>query len=478
MAGTGTLTSYSTAFRTLGSGWTYLMTDGTILHNPVATTTWVRWTPGPDGNYANGTWANAATSNYTYEYQMSVVFANGKLLMNASEYPSTLQCEIFDPVANGWTICSPFETGDIAGIVLPNNTCWAGGTGKTSAITAESPINWVTQTPCPYGMDEISMALMPDGSIFCVLPDSGAPFNISNGGASSSGRSLRYYSNTNTWVECGAPSNQIVYRSLGQVGPAALMPNGSVFVVSGYANGGTAIWTPDGTTSGPGTWTDCPVIPNGAWCAQGPAAVLPNGHLLFTAGTLSVDGGFASDSSLYEWDGTSITIVPYNEGGFGVTFGIGLLNLPNGQCLVTEPGGWWLYTPAALPQTSPPLIATAPTTVLLGGTYTISGQLFNGLTAGSNAGSFYQNATNYPLVSLSSNGKTYYCRTHDHSTMGVATGTQTVSTNFDVPGTLSAGIYSLRVIANGIASAPVSINVGATNLTTHAARRLRITSYN
>ena len=53
----------------------------------------------------------------------------------------------------------------------------------------------------------------------------------------------------------------------------------------------------------------------------------------------------------------------------------------------------------------------------------------------------------------------FYARTHDHSTMGVATGTATVSTNFDVPGLIETGASTLQVVANGIPSAAVAITV-------------------
>jgi hypothetical protein len=43
--------------------------------------------------------------------------------------------------------------------------------------------------------------------------------------------------------------------------------------------------------------------------------------------------------------------------------------------------------------------------------------------------------------------------------MGVATGSLTVSTNFDVPSVIDAGPSTLEVVANGIASTPVSITV-------------------
>jgi hypothetical protein len=50
-------------------------------------------------------------------------------------------------------------------------------------------------------------------------------------------------------------------------------------------------------------------------------------------------------------------------------------------------------------------------------------------------GDEFQNATSYPLVRITSkaSGNVYYLRTHDHSTMGLATGKKSVSTHFDVP---------------------------------------------
>ena len=53
----------------------------------------------------------------------------------------------------------------------------------------------------------------------------------------------------------------------------------------------------------------------------------------------------------------------------------------------------------------------------------------------------------------------FYARTHDHSTMGVATGTAPVSTNFDVPAGMETGASKLEVVANGIPSKAVSVTV-------------------
>ena len=70
-------------------------------------------------------------------------------------------------------------------------------------------------------------------------------------------------------------------------------------------------------------------------------------------------------------------------------------------------------------------------------------------------------ATNYPIVQLTSvaTGAVTYCRTHGHSTMGIQTGAVVHSTSFTVPAAAGLGAARLRVIANGIASAPVSVAV-------------------
>jgi hypothetical protein len=52
-----------------------------------------------------------------------------------------------------------------------------------------------------------------------------------------------------------------------------------------------------------------------------------------------------------------------------------------------------------------------------------------------------------------------YARTHDVSSMGVQTGSLTVSTQVDIPSQLQAGAGSLVVVTNGIASKPVQVTI-------------------
>ena len=66
-------------------------------------------------------------------------------------------------------------------------------------------------------------------------------------------------------------------------------------------------------------------------------------------------------------------------------------------------------------------------------------------------------------------GHVFFAKTHGHSTMGVATGSTIVSTNFDVPTGIETGASSLFVIANGIPSAAASVTVGSSSGKVHLA---------
>lgn len=138
-----------------------------------------------------------------------------------------------------------------------------------------------------------------------------------------------------------------------------------------------------------------------------------------------------------------------------------LLPLPNGQVLVTG-GAAQLYTAAGSANPAwAPTIVTVPASVTRGTSYAISGTQFNGLSQGAEVGDELNAATNYPLVRITNTatGHVVYARTHNHSSMGVATGNTIVSTQFDVPAAADTGPASLVVVANGIASAPVSVTV-------------------
>src|SRR5579859_2028814 len=119
------------------------------------------------------------------------------------------------------------------------------------------------------------------------------------------------------------------------------------------------------------------------------------------------------------------------------------LVLPTGEVLEADGSqDVEVYTETGAPDPAwAPTITEAPTTVARGTTYELKGTQFNGLSQGAAYGDDYQPATNYPLVRITNDqsGHVFYGRTHDHSTMGVATGTTPVSTLFDVTTSTETG---------------------------------------
>jgi hypothetical protein len=172
--------------------------------------------------------------------------------------------------------------------------------------------------------------------------------------------------------------------------------------------------------------------------------LLPSGNVLVLG-----DSG-----ALYDYDGKQFTIDPVS----GVA---PILMLPTGQVFAAGNVAA-VYNPVGKYQQSwAPVITTFPKTVSRGSTYKISGQQFNGLSQAASFGDEDQTATNYPLVRITNKTShhVFYAKTHDHSTMGVATGKATVFTNFDVPSEMETGASTLEVVANGIPSKKVGITV-------------------
>jgi hypothetical protein len=196
--------------------------------------------------------------------------------------------------------------------------------------------------------------------------------------------------------------------------------------------------------------------------ADAPAAVLPNGNVLVDTSP----GVFNSPVTFYEFNGTKFVNAP-STGNPGATSYEGrMLVIPTGQVLFAVSDGATidveLYNASGTYKSAwQPTITSVPSTITRGSTYKISGTQFNGLTAGAAYGDDAQMNSNYPLVRITntSTSHVFYARTHDHSTMGVATGKKVVSTNFDVPSGAETGASTIVVVADGIPSAPVNVTV-------------------
>jgi hypothetical protein len=190
--------------------------------------------------------------------------------------------------------------------------------------------------------------------------------------------------------------------------------------------------------------------------------VLPNGHVLCTAGTAPNTGGYATNGQFFEFDGKLLNPAPAPAISVGNVYDGRMLVVPTGQVLfcVGTPA-MEIYTPVGEADDEwRPAITEHPRDLQPGHTYVIHGHRFNGMTQAVAYGDDATMATNYPLVRLiSEDGRVHYCRTFDHSTMAVATRHRHVHTSFTVPVGLPHGRYDLRVVANGIASREVEVRV-------------------
>src|SRR5206468_10892922 len=108
-----------------------------------------------------------------------------------------------------------------------------------------------------------------------------------------------------------------------------------------------------------------------------------------------------------------------------------------------------------------PAITSVPATLTRGTTVQISGRQFNGLSIGCDYGDDALCATNYPIVRITNvaTGHVFYARTHDHSTMAIATGNAIVSTMVDIPANAETGSSRIEAVANGIASRPRRVTI-------------------
>jgi hypothetical protein len=140
-----------------------------------------------------------------------------------------------------------------------------------------------------------------------------------------------------------------------------------------------------------------------------------------------------------------------------------MMLLPNGQVVYAQSSAQIsLFTGDATASVTAPAITSAPAQAQSGGTFQLGGTGFNGVSAAVSYGDDASSATNYPLVRLTNAaGNVTYARTHDHSSMGVATGASAQTTMVTLPSTLAAGSYQMVVVANAVPSAPVTIQVAA-----------------
>jgi hypothetical protein len=445
------------SFRTM-----LLLSDGTVmvgsLPGGAAGNAWYRLTPDSHGSYLNGSWSTLAPMHDTRFAYSTAVLRDGRVFAGGGEYGTgTATAEIYDPIANTWTlappsgqsfvdsICKILPSGDVLVAPVFPNLC-----GRT-VIYHPSSNTW-SAGPTQLNacdQDEASWVKLADDSILTI-----DPFGTN---------SERYIPALNRWVN-DATVPILLYDSTSEIGAALLLQDGRAFFLGG--NGHTALYTPSGDIS-PGSWKAGPDIPNGLGTPDAAAAMMVNGKILCVVGPAASPN---PPSSFYEYDPVANSFTSVN-GPTGPTKNvsaqdIALLDLPDGTVLYSDLGTTlYVYRPDGAPLASgKPTITSVVQNA--DGSYHLTGTLLNGISEGAAFGDDLQMDSNYPLVRLSdSTGNVYYARTYNWSSTGVMTGSKPESTEFILPSGMPAGTYSLVVAANGISSSPVSFTADALRIT-------------
>lgn len=449
----------------------WLMTDGTVLvQDGNNGNSWYTYAPDSKGSYANGTWTQVASmpAGYNPGAGASQVLADGRFLYSGGEYNGyqfalTNLGAIYDPFKNTWTpLGHPSGwkwIGDSPSTMLPNNLFLIGDKlHKWDATYDPKTAKWThvgDAGKADFNAEE-GWTLLANGTILTIDVKNDPNSEIytpSAGKWTSAGNTPVVLASH--WASGGClqygPKPKDCYYPPGEIGPAILRPDGSVFAagsgegVSGTGTGHTAIYYSTGPKAG--TWKKGPDFPNNDNAGDSYGLLEPNGNVMI----------FGDNGGVYEFNGTTFTQMS------GVPDCPPII-LPTGQVGLFCSSSLSIYTPKGQPKASwAPTIKTFPKSLTAGKTYKITGTQFNGLSQAVALGDEEQTATNYPLVRITNgaSGDVVYARTHDHSTMGVATGTKPVWTYFDVPKSIGSGPSTLEVVANGIASKAIKVTVKA-----------------
>ncbi len=466
----GTWTTVATT-PNIAAGFSILLTDGSVMVQDLTNGggDWWKLAPNSSGSYASGTWTQLPSmpAGYAPLYFASAVLPDGRVVFMGGEYQSfqpawTTQGAVYDPVANSWTpLAAPagwMTVGDAQSIVLADGRYLLANCCTTDmAVLDPVTLTWSTITSAGKAdiFDEEGWTLLPNGTVLTVDSNNLAvPTNS------------EIYTppdahHAGGWASGSATNVVIADTASWEVGPAMIRPDGTVF--QSGATGHTAIYDIRHQSWHPGP--DYPTIDGEGQLdqADGPAALLPNGHVLVAASA----GLFNTPAHFIEFDGTSLTeVAAPADSIYDSSYNINFLLLPTGEVLETDfSGDIELYTQATGASCqaggSPaPEIDSLPATLVRGRTYTFSGRQLHGISAGVSYGDDAQAATDYPIVRIRNRatGHLQYGRTHGFSNFSIARGAHS-SALLDIPAALESGASDLVVIANGTASEPTRVRI-------------------
>lgn len=462
-----------------------LLTDGTVLCHEFLSPNWHRLTPDPTGAYDKGIWSNLASlpPNLSISaaqggptnaplYFASAVLRDGRVFVAGGEDNGATKnaflntVELYNPVYDAWTyVAAPAgwtQISDAPCCLLSDGRLLLGNFTSTSCAIYDPEHNAWIAAAATTGVKasicgEETWTLLPDGSVLTVECS-----DTTNTRAAE-----RYVPGLDQWVPAGSTTltlTQPCPNNIAEIGPAVLLTTGQVFAVG--ATGNTNLFSPAAPIAS--AWTAGPPFIdarlNTLYPMDAPACLLPTGNVLCVASP-GPPCNYPPPTFFFEYNPTTNRPVPTprpaNSGN--ACFTGRMLLLPTGQVFYSDGTSTLsIYTPTGpVAPRSAPSITGCPRAVIVSMAYPLNGTQLNGLSQAVSYGDDASAATNYPLVRLHPSGtnRTYYCRTFNHLSMGVATGALPVSTSFRVPWQVDPGDAEIVVIANGVASASLSITV-------------------
>lgn len=461
----GTWTAVTDTAPGLNNGVMLLLTDGSVITITVndpnavwddsANATWNKLTPDSTGSYVNGKWSVIAPMAHSRIYFSSQVLQNGKVYIAGGEFGTgSGLAELYDPLTDTWSnipgVPNGYYLGDCNSDMLPDGRVLQNvvddGTHSSGTNLIYDPVSdsIIPGPHCGYSDDEAAWLKLPDYSIL---------FEATNSTLTS-----RYIPALNNWINDGQLPVTMYDNYGSEAGAGLMLPDGRGFFLG--SSGYTVYYTPSGDTS-EGHFTQGPTIPGGYGTPDAPAAMMNDGHILCAVARIpdgpAVGQIFSDTSYFYDFDYTTNTFHPLPAPGGGDSVNQPscssvLLCLPDGNVLLGIEGSnrYYIYTPG-----NPPLAAGKPTVdsvIPTGCGYMITGTLFNGITQGAAYGDDWQMATNYPVVRLVAQGKTYYARTTNWNRTGIQTGNLPDTAYFTMPASVPNGDYALLLSANGNSS--------------------------
>ena len=331
LAQTPTVTPLTNGTPPDGIVYGFLLTDGSLLFQGGLLFDWYRFTPDKSGSYVNGTYSVVASlpGNYIPYATSGGVLPDGRVLLIGGEYllenantlvfAFTNRMAVYDPKADTWTMVAPPTGWDFIGdspwsFLADGRMLLGQKFTKKAAVLDPKTLTWTEVNTT--GKDDVhaeeGFTLLPDGSVLTVnmtdypyaqrfIPNADPTLTQWVGAGQTPEKLPATDANSSQIIHWG---NGQVYMPPGEIGPAILRPDGTVFATGAACTipgpstdpNACTIYSPVAHTAifdlgfgGPkaatvsGPWTAGPDFPNMQGAGDSFASLLPNGHVLVEA---------------------------------------------------------------------------------------------------------------------------------------------------------------------------------------------------